>query len=70
VPVRCEEGSEVEHDWLSPQCYRKCYVDNDNTWDVDDLVVVCIHCLRKIMKPYRRQMKRRLKNISARRKNA
>ena len=61
VPVRCEEGSEVEYDWLCPQCFRKYYLFNEDTWDVDDLCIVCIHCLREIMEPYREQMKRRLR---------
>ncbi len=66
VPIRCEEGSEVEYDWLCPQCYRKYCLDNEDTWDVDDLVVVCIHCLRKIMRPYRKQMRRKLRRSASR----
>lgn len=61
VPVRCAEGGEVEYDWLCPQSYKKYFLDNENTFDVDDIVVVCIHCLREIMKPYRRQMRRKLR---------
>ena len=53
VPIRCE-GREVEYDWLCPQCYRKYYMDNDN-WKTDDLALVCMYCLREIMKPYRKQ---------------
>ena len=60
VPVRCGEGGEVEYDWLCPQCHKKYFLDNEDTWDVDDIVVVCIHCLREIMKPYRKQMRRKL----------
>lgn len=61
VPIRCEEGSEIEHDWLCPQCFRKYYLDNRNAFDVDDLRAVCIHGLREVMKPYREQMRRRLR---------
>ena len=70
VPVRCEEGGEDEYDWLCPQCFKKYFLHNENTFDVDDLVIVCIHYLRKALKPYRKQMQRRLKNSLARRKKA
>ena len=66
VPVRCEEGGEVEYDWLCPKCYMKYYIDNEKVREVDDLIVVCIHCLRKIMKPYHKQMRRKLQRRTGR----
>jgi len=64
VPIRCEEGREAEFDWLCPECYRKYWLGN-NDWTTGDLALVCIHCLRKIMKPYRRQMRRKLRRRAA-----
>ena len=44
------EGSEVEFDWLC----RKCYEDQAAGAGGDDLRVVCIHCLRELLKRCRR----------------
>ena len=52
VPIPQEDGSEIENDWLCPDCYEK-FVVNDNG-GLDDLQVVCIHCLREILKPYQK----------------
>jgi hypothetical protein len=64
LPVRCEKGGEVEYDWYCPQCFDKYYLHNEDTFDVKDMRIVCIHCLRKIMRPYRKQMRRRLRSTN------
>ena len=64
LPIRNDDGSEVEYDWLCPQCFKKYYLENEGTFDVDDLRAVCIRCMRKIMAPYQRQMRRRLRQKS------
>lgn len=46
-PVPQELGSET--DWLCNDCWREAFA---GTLGVDDIRAVCIHCLRKIMKPY------------------
>lgn len=44
VPVPIEdEASEVEFDWLCPQCNAK-----GDDLDVDDLKCICIHCVREL----------------------
>ena len=53
VPIQREEGCEVENDWMCPQCYKKYFLsEHDDDPGIDDLRAVCIHCLRKILKPY------------------
>jgi hypothetical protein len=54
VAVRQPEGSEVEFDWICPECYERYFgQDQDGSADVDDLRAVCIHCLRLLLKRYR-----------------
>lgn len=45
VPIPQADGSEVEFDWLCPQCYADLAAENG----VDDLRYVCIHCLRGLL---------------------
>ena len=53
VPIPQPDGSEVENDWLCPQCVQRYFIGLD--CDVEDLRMVCIHCLRKLLKPYQKQ---------------
>lgn len=55
VAVPQPEGSEVEFDWVCPKCHEKLIgQDLAGTADLDDLRAVCIHCLRLLLKRYRK----------------
>ena len=51
MPIPQEEGNEIEYDWLCSNCFDKHLFNAHGT--VDDLRIVCIHCLREILKQYR-----------------
>lgn len=52
LPIPQEEGNEIENDWLCVACFEKFAIKRQGT--VEDLRVVCIHCLRGLLKPYRK----------------
>jgi len=49
-----DAGSEVENDWLCPECAERHCGPNSRVGDIDDLRCVCVHCLRKLVEPYLR----------------
>jgi hypothetical protein len=65
MPVPNEPGSEVEYDWLCRQCFDEYYLNEDDNVPLDDMRIVCMHCLRQIMRPYGAQMRFRLRQIES-----
>jgi hypothetical protein len=57
VPIPQPEGSEVEADWLCPECFARHFGDGPKTGDITELRAVCIHCLREALKPYQDKAK-------------
>jgi hypothetical protein len=56
VRVPQPEGSEVEADWLCTECFERHFGEGEKKGDITDLRAVCIHCLRKALKPYQDKM--------------
>lgn len=55
VPVPAEGGGEVENDWFCTKCYERFFGDEaDSEPDPDNVHLVCMHCLRDVLKPYRK----------------
>lgn len=52
IPRPPEINSEVEFDWLCPECARKHFGFGADSGDDLDLKVVCIHCLRRLLSTY------------------
>ena len=52
VPIVLDEGTEVEADWLCPECVQKHFGDEWDKCEIADLRAVCIHCLRQVLEPY------------------
>ena len=50
-PIPQDVGSETENDWLCMDCFEKFAIERQGS--VEDLRVVCIHCLRNLLKPCR-----------------
>ena len=55
VPISQKRGGEVENDWLCPECIEKRLGDGPDRTDITDLRAVCIHCLRKALRPYQEE---------------
>jgi hypothetical protein len=60
VPLPNQTGGEVESDWICPECFAKHFGDGPAKGDITDLRAVCIHCLRKALKPYQDKVKSEL----------
>ena len=50
LPIPQDVGSETENDWLCTDCFEKFAITQQGT--IENLRVVCIHCLRKLLRPY------------------
>jgi len=51
-------GGEAKYDWICAECFEKHFGDGPDKGDLTDLRAVCIHCLRRVLKPYRSKGKR------------
>jgi hypothetical protein len=59
VAVEREDGGEITHDWICSACYEKHFLSPSCIEaKLEDLRIVCLHCLREITKPYRNVGKR------------